>query len=143
MHTVHTPLRVVMAVVTLALLAIAPPHAAAQATDYGKLGLSPDQMRQVRELQQEINQRLSALESQLREQRRALEAVYAAYELDTARARQINTRINEIQLAILDQNLRLQAGLRRILTEEQFGRLQTMMQQHRPRFRERRGPPQR
>jgi len=133
---------VLMLVVLLAALAV--PAARAMPSggppsppEYGRLGLSSDQMRQVRELQQEIHQRLRALESQLREQRQSLEKVYGEYELDVAKARQLNTRINETQQAILDQNLRLQTGLRRILTEEQFDRLKTMIEQRRQRMRDR------
>jgi Spy/CpxP family protein refolding chaperone len=108
------------------------------APEYQRLGLKPDQLGRVRELHRDVNQRMRALGQQLRDQRRALEDLYGDYNLDIAKARQLNARINEIQQAILDQHLRLQTELRKILTEDQFARLRTMIDQRRQRQEDRR-----
>ncbi len=112
----------------------------APAPEYRRLGLNADQMTRVRELHKDTNQKMRGLEGQLREQRRALEVVYGEYDMDTTRVRQLNARINEIQRAILDQHLHLQADLRKILTEEQFDRLKAMMEERRTRARDRLKP---
>ena len=112
----------------------------APAPEYRRLGLNPNQMARVRELHKDTNQKMRGLEGQLRDQRRALEVVYGEYDLDATRVRQLNARINEIQRAILDQHLHLQTDLRKILNEEQFGRLKAIMEERRARARDRARP---
>lgn len=108
------------------------------APEYQRLGLKPDQLGRVRDLHRDVNQRMRALGQQLRDQRHALEDLYGDYNLDVAKARQLNARINEIQQTILDQHLRLQTELRKILTEDQFARLRTMVDLRRQRQEDRR-----
>jgi Spy/CpxP family protein refolding chaperone len=104
------------------------------APDYQALGLSADQKTRVQALHKSIGAQMRVLGQRLRQRRKALEAVYGAYDLDTAKARQLNKQINDTQRGILDEHLRLQTELRGILTQDQFSRLQTMIRRHaRPR----------
>lgn len=124
------------------LLPFAGPAAAQgpPAPDYQRLGLSADQMTRVRDLHTETYQAMRTLEGQLREQRRALETAYGEFKLDTARVRQLNNRINEIQRDLLEKHTHLQVELRKILTADQFQRLRTMMGERRNHGRSRPQP---
>lgn len=97
--------------------------------DYQTLGLSADQKARVDALHKDIGRQMRSLGETLRARRQALEAVYRQYDLDAGKARALNNQINETQRAILDQHLRLQVELRKILTEDQFMRLQSVVQQ--------------
>jgi Spy/CpxP family protein refolding chaperone len=119
-----------VAACVLALGAPAHAQAAPGGQDYKTLGLSAEQKASVRGLHQSIGAQMRSLDKTLRARRRALEAVYGEYDLDTAKARQLNNQINNTQRAILDQHLRLQSELRKILTQDQFSRLQTIIRQH-------------
>jgi Spy/CpxP family protein refolding chaperone len=125
-------------VMMLAACVLAPGARAARgpdrlgAPDYQALGLSADQKTRVQALHKSIGAQMRTLGQTLRQRRKALEAVYGAYDLDTAKARQLNKQINDTQRAILDQHLRLQTDLRGILTQDQFSRLQTMIRRHAP-----------
>jgi Spy/CpxP family protein refolding chaperone len=98
----------------------------------GNLGLTEEQNRRVAELRRNTGQRMRELEQTLAERRRDLEGMYRTYSLDALRARQWNTQINTTQREILEQHLKLQQELRKILTSDQFDRLRERMERRPP-----------
>lgn len=115
-------------VLALAAILVAAPPARAQGPgdqDYQTLGLSADQKSRVDALHKSFGRQMRVLGQTLRTRRQALETVYQQFDLDTAKARALNGQINDTQRAMLDQHLRLQVELRKILTEDQFNRLQS------------------
>ena len=115
--------------------AMAQPPARPSGGGLRELGLTEEQYKRVREVRQQMFQRIRNLEASLRERRRAQEVVFADYTMDTEKAKRLNTQINDIQKDLLETHLRLQLQLRQILTAEQFNRLQQNMRraQGRPR----------
>lgn len=95
--------------------------------DYQALGLSADQKARVDALHKDIGRQMRELSETLRARRQALETLYKDYDLDTGKARSLNNQINDTQKAMLEQHLRLQTELRKILTEDQFSRLQSIV----------------
>lgn len=105
-----------------------------------QLGLNPEQTRKVQDVLKQFGPKMRDLEKTLAERRKALEGLYAQFNLDTGQARQLNIQINGVQKEILEHHLKLQVELRKILTAEQFGKMRDGMQRRRPQ-EERHGPP--
>lgn len=101
-----------------------------------ELNLTPQQRERldalsarIRGLNRDLGQRLYA-------RRGELEGIYARAEIDEARARRLRLEIHEIQGQMLELHHQFQVEIRKILTADQFTRLQESR-------RKRRGPPRR
>jgi Spy/CpxP family protein refolding chaperone len=104
------------------------------------LGLSPEQMQQIRKMNQQRKPLMDAAMVRLRNANRALdEAIYA----DNFDEATFQASLKELQLAQADAaKLRYmnELGVRKILTPEQLGRFRDLRQQFAP-PRDRQGPP--
>ena len=105
-----------------------------------QLGMNADQTRKVQDVLKQFGPKMRDLERTLSDRRKALEGLYRQFDLDIGQARQLNSQINGIQKEILENHLKLQVELRKILTADQFGKMRDGMQRRRPQ-EERHGPP--
>jgi Spy/CpxP family protein refolding chaperone len=105
------------------------PPASGHEQDY--LQLNPDQKQKFAEFETNARGKRDQLFGQLREIHKQLGAVYRQYELDINKAHAINQQLNAVQQQLLQLHLTEQIQLRKILTADQFAKLQAAIQQHR------------
>lgn len=111
-----------------------PPPPPIHANPMNGLGLSPDQTKRLEALHNQFGPKMRDMEKALEDKRRAVEALYAQYTLDTGQAQKLNADINKIQKDILDGHLKLQQELRKILTSDQYDKLRSGMMRRRQGF---------
>jgi Spy/CpxP family protein refolding chaperone len=104
------------------------------------LQLSTGQKQQFSQLESEARTQHMTLYKQLHDLRGQLSAVYREFQLDVKKARSLNDQLNKVQAQLLDLHLIEQQKLRRILTPDQFSRLQAQVDQQRDEERRRHGP---
>ncbi|MDO8683133.1 MAG: hypothetical protein Q7N50_06595 [Armatimonadota bacterium] len=88
-----------------------------------ELGLSPDQKGKLLDILRSGKEDAYGSHRTLMEERGRLFAMYRDYDLNTGKAKDAISRINRLQLEILNASLDRQIGMRKILTAEQFYRL--------------------
>jgi Spy/CpxP family protein refolding chaperone len=103
------------------------------------LGLSAEQRERLDALSARVRGLNRELGRRLEGRRRELEAVYQRFELDDVRSRRLRQEIHAIQGQLLELHNTFQIDLRKILTPEQFTRLQeARRRRHGPQWRRRR-----
>jgi Spy/CpxP family protein refolding chaperone len=104
-----------------------------------ELHLTDEQRERLSRLEKEWRADADRLRSEIFQSRRKLDGMYQQYALVDDRVRTVHRDINEAQARLLEVHLRMQKGLREILTSEQFARLQQIiredMEEARKRFR--------
>ncbi|HEY3413534.1 MAG TPA: periplasmic heavy metal sensor [Armatimonadota bacterium] len=130
-------MKLILAELALALLIAGPASAQAPPPPGGPpqgrvnrlstLGLNADQMKRVQDVLKDFGPKMRDLEKSLFDRRRTLEGLYDRFDLDLGQARQLNKQINGIQKDILDQHLKLQVELRKILTADQYSKMRQGM----------------
>jgi Spy/CpxP family protein refolding chaperone len=88
------------------------------------LGLSPQQNKQLQALMDAGGKEAADLRSRMDDSHRALADVLRSYSLDRDRANKLIREINRTQLRLLQARLKTQSEMRRILTADQWDRLQ-------------------
>jgi len=106
-----------------------------------ELNLSPQQKERLDSLSSRVRSTNRELGRRLEGRRRELNLLYDRYEMDEPRARRLRQEIHEVQGELLELHHSFQLELRKILTIEQFTRLQEARRKRRgPPWRHRRGP---
>ena len=106
-----------------------------------ELNLTPTQRERLDALSARVRDTTRELGRRLEERRSEPDLLYSRFEMDEARARRLREEIHEIQGDLLELHHSFQLDLRKILTPEQFTRLQeARMKRRGPPRRFRRGP---
>jgi Spy/CpxP family protein refolding chaperone len=138
-------------VIGLLMALLAPPRLAAAQAGPGpragerlfpaELNLSPQQRERLDAVSARVRETSRELGRRLEERRRELDGLYNRFEMDEARARRLRQEIHEVQGDMLELHHWFQLELRKVLTAEQFTRLQEVRQNRRgPPWRYRRPP---
>lgn len=112
-----------------------PPQRPRQGSVFRDLGLSAAQERDLSTLLRNSSAEAKRLRRQMEEPRRALARMLRGYSVDRGRAEKLIREINGLQLRLLQARLRTQIEMRRILTADQWSRMQKQWQEGRARER--------
>jgi len=96
------------------------------------LQLDPQQKAKFTAFENESRDKKKKLISQVRDLRHQLWTAYQSYNLDIKHVKALNRDLNRVQQDLLKLHFDEQVQLRKILTAEQFARLQAAIKEHMP-----------
>lgn len=108
----------------------APPPGHSPIDDQQILQLNPDQKAKFTNFETTSRAKKKELIDRVRDLRHQLFVVYQSYDLDVKKANDLNRELNSVQQELLKLHFTEQVELRKILTADQFNRLQTAIRQH-------------
>jgi Spy/CpxP family protein refolding chaperone len=107
-----------------------PPGAHSPMNPQQMLQLTPEQSKRFAQFETASREKKHKLIDQLHDIRHQLWVVYQSYDLDVRKAKGLNRDLNRVQQELLNLHLEEQVQLRKILTTEQFNKLQACLRQH-------------
>ena len=96
-----------------------------------QIGISVQQQEQLTRLYAEADKKEKAIGKELHDLYRQHRALYSAYSIDHAQERELRKKIEQMHSQLLHLHADTEDGLRKLLTREQFERLNAAVKDHR------------
>lgn len=107
-----------------------------------RIGITQEQLRQIRQIRRENDDRIVAVGRRLREARRALEQAMASEPFDEALVKRRAEELAEAQAEAIRLHAEIRAQIRKVLTPEQVNRLVELEREYRQRQLQQNNPPE-